>query len=208
MNINTMWNQPDPPAADAHPFNTHGPDSDEPWVSVREDGVVEAPGVNYYFDPGHPGAAEYLVETARSLVESYDVDGINIDYVRYPDFNLEVGTSSWGYNEVALERRRRATGRDDVPDAGDPEWSQWRRDQVMTLVRRIYLETYEVDPEVCVSVNSITYGHGPEVQGGWEETRTYAEVLQDWRAWMEEGIVDLNVPMNYKRDWLDDQYDM
>ncbi|MDP9375083.1 MAG: carboxypeptidase regulatory-like domain-containing protein, partial [Chloroflexota bacterium] len=33
-----------------------------------------------------------------------------------------------------------------------------------------------------------------------ENTRTYAEVLQDWRGWMQEGILDLNIPMNYKRE--------
>ena len=38
------------------------------------------------------------------------------------------------------------------------------------------------------------------MQGGWENTRTYREVLQDWRGWMEEGILDLNIPMNYKRE--------
>ncbi|WP_255171514.1 family 10 glycosylhydrolase [Natrononativus amylolyticus] len=207
MNVNTMWNQEEPPEAEDHPFNTHGPGSDEPWHSVREDGEIHV-GHNYFFDPGHPGVADYLVETATSLVENYDVDGINLDYVRYPDHNLEIGTSSWGYNEVALERFRAATGRDDVPDADDEEWAQWRRDQVTNLVRCIYLETYAIDREVCLSINSITYGHGPEQQGGWEESRTYAEVLQDWRAWMEEGIVDLNVPMNYKRDWDDDQAEM
>lgn len=208
MNVNTMWNQPDPPEADGHPFNTNGPDSDEPWVSEREDGVVEAPGTNYYFDPGHPGVADYLVGTATSLVESYDIDGLNLDYVRYPDFNLETGTSSWGYNDVAVARFQAATGRDDVPDADDEEWAGWRRDQVTNLVRRIYLESYAIDPGVRISANTITYGFGPESQGGWESTRTYAEVLQDWQAWMEEGILDLNVPMNYKRDWDENQFEM
>ncbi|WP_440772556.1 family 10 glycosylhydrolase [Natronorubrum sp. DTA28] len=207
MNVNTMWNQETPPEADDHPFNTNGPGSDNPWHSVREDGE-EHVGHNYFFDPGHPAVADYLVDTACSLVEHYDIDGINLDYVRYPDHNIEIGTPSWGYNEVALDRFRAETGRDDVPDADDEEWAQWRRDQVTNLVRRIYVETYATDPEICLSANTITYGYGPEAQGGWESTRTYAEVLQDWRAWMEEGIVDLNVPMNYKRDWDDDQATM
>ncbi|MXV60492.1 family 10 glycosylhydrolase [Natronorubrum sp. JWXQ-INN-674] len=207
MNVNTMWNQAEPPEADDHPFNTHGPGTEDPWHSIREDGE-EHFADNYFFDPGHPGVADYLVDSACSLVDNYDIDGVNLDYVRYPDHNLEIGSSSWGYNETALERFQNETGRDDVPDADDEEWSQWRRDQVTNLVRRIYLETAELDPEICLSANTITYGFGPEQQGGWESSRTYAEVLQDWRAWMEEGIIDLNVPMNYKRDWDDDQADM
>ena len=52
-----------------------------------------------------------------------------------------------------------------------------------------------------MSAATITYGYGPQsVAGGYEGTRTYAEVLQDWRGWMQEGILDINMPMNYKRE--------
>jgi hypothetical protein len=77
---------------------------------------------------------------------------------------------------------------------------QWRRDQVTNIVRRVYLESYALKPHVRISADTITYGYGPLSQGGWENTRTYAEVLQDWKGWMSEGILDLNMPMNYKRE--------
>jgi hypothetical protein len=44
--------------------------------------------------------------------------------------------------------------------------------------------------------------------GGWEKTRPYAEVLQDWKGWLAEGIMDTVVAMNYKRNWLPDQKQM
>jgi hypothetical protein len=72
---------------------------------------------------------------------------------------------------------------------------------VTNLVRKIYLETYAIRPSIRISADTITYGAGPQsVVGGWEKTRTYAEVLQDWAGWLREGIIDLNIAMDYKRD--------
>lgn len=201
-----IWNSEQAPEAEDHVFNTNGPDAegDADWLMRREDGELRA-GADYSLDPGHPEAADYIVEMYTSIVENYDVDGVNLDRIRYPDFNDEEGVSSWGYNPTAVERFQHQTGRDDRPAPNDPEWSDWRREQVTNVVRKVYLETHAIDPSVRVSADTITYGEGPLQQGGWQESRTYNEVLQDWRAWMREGILDLNVPMNYKRDHEPDQ---
>ena len=209
INATTLWNLATPPSSPDHAFNQHGPTADgrDRWLAKRADGA-ELIGNNAYIDPGHPDAVDYVVAGVTSVIENYDVDGVNFDYIRYPDFNSTTTQSDWGYNEVALARFQAATGRTDVPEPTDAEWSDWRRDQVTNLVRKLYLASYEADPSVAVSFNTVTYAFGPQTYGSWEQTRPYAEVMQDWRDWMREGIVDLNVPMNYKRNWLDDQAQM
>ena len=196
-----IWNSAIAPTDPAHVFNQHGPSKSgaDNWLMLRSDGANRA-GSDYLLDPGHPAAADYIVKMYTSVVENYDVDGINFDRVRYPDFTLGLNVPSWGYNPVAVARFQEATGRTDVPAPTDPQWAQWRRDQVSGIVRRVYLESYALNPDVRVSADTITYGYGPQSVGGWQQTRTYAEVLQDWRGWMEEGILDLNIPMNYKRE--------
>ena len=156
-----------------------------------------------YLDPGHPAAADYIVSMYTSLAENYDIDGLNFDRIRYPDGQLATWPedNSWGYNPVALQRFHAATGRTDRPLPNDAEWSQWRRVQITNIVRRVYLETFAIDPSIRISADTITYGDGPDQLGGWEASRPYRETLQDWRAWMDEGILDLNIPMNYKREW-------
>lgn len=201
-----IWRGTTPPPDPSHVFNRHGPSAAgrDYWLTVRADGVDRL-GDDYFLDPGHADAAEWVVRVATSIVENYDVDGINLDRIRYPDGNLGTNVPSWGYNPTALARFQAATGRSDRPAPADPEWAQWRRDQVTSIVRKIYLESYAIRPRVRVSADTIAYGYGPSTQGGWEHTRTYAELLQDWRGWMREGILDLNVPMDYKRDALPDQ---
>ncbi|HEX4743841.1 MAG TPA: family 10 glycosylhydrolase [Candidatus Limnocylindria bacterium] len=196
-----IWNSVVPPRDPSHVFNTHGPSKTgyDNWIMTRSDGANRG-GLDYYLDPGHPAAADYIAEMYLSVIRNYDVDGVNFDRVRYPDFTLGLGVPSWGYNPVAVARFQEATGRTDRPAPTDAQWAQWRRDQVTNIVRKVYVEAHAIKPHVRISADTITYGYGPQSVGGWESTRTYAEVLQDWRGWMREGILDLNIPMNYKRD--------
>jgi uncharacterized lipoprotein YddW (UPF0748 family) len=196
-----VWQGPATPTDPAHAFNQHGPSTTgvNNWIDYRSDGADRL--VNEYFiDPGHPDAAAYIVRMATSIASSYNVDGINLDRIRYPDGNLGTNLPSWGYNPTAIARFQAATGRQDRPAASDAAWTQWRRDQVTNVVRKIYLETYAIRPTIRISADTITYGSGPQSVGGWEKTRTYAEVLQDWVGWLREGIIDLNIAMDYKRD--------
>lgn len=201
-----IWNFPDtqPPANPNHVFNLHGTSKtgSDNWIMQRYDGANRA-GADYLLDPGHPDAADYMVRMYTSVAENYDVDGLNFDRVRYPDqqnTRTFTGFSQWGYNPVAVARFQQLTGRTDRPAPEDAQWLAWRRDQITNIVRRVYVETYAINPNITISADTITYGYGPATQGGWENTRTYKEVIQDWRAWMEEGILDLNIPMNYKRE--------
>ncbi|MEV6108229.1 family 10 glycosylhydrolase [Streptomyces sp. NPDC051940] len=206
VNVNTMWNSATAPRSPDHVFNQHGPGATgaERWLNKKANGQ-ELVGANAYVDPGVPAAVDYIVRGIQSIVRNYDVDGINLDYVRYPDGSSTTTHSDWGYNDVSVARFQHATGRTDVPAPSDPAWGDWRRDQVTNLVRKIYLGIWEVDPQARLSMDAITYGHGPSAVGGWEKTRTYAEVLQDWAGWLDEGIMDTAVTMNYKRNWNPDQ---
>jgi len=201
LNATIMWALDTPPADPSHVFHTHGPAAQgaDNWVMRRHDGAIRG-GNLYYFDPGHPDAAAYIESMFLSIAGAYDVDGINFDFIRYPDYNPGANVPAWGYNPVAVARFQAATGRTDVPTPADLQWMQWRRDQVTNIVRRVYLETYALKPRVRVSAATITYGSAPNELGGWTQTRSYLEVLQDWRGWMEEGILDLNIPMIYRRE--------
>ena len=196
-----IWNSTIPPVNPNHVFNLHGPSKtgSDNWIMLRSDNANRG-GLDYYLDPGHPDAADYIVKMYTSVAANYDIDGLNFDRVRYPDFTLGLNIPSWGYNPVAVQRFNALTGRTGKPAPTDPVWAQWRRDQVTNIVRKVYVETHAIKPHVAISADTITYGYGPQSVGGWESTRTYAEVLQDWRGWMEEGILDLNIPMNYKRE--------
>ncbi|GAA5512812.1 hypothetical protein Dcar01_01536 [Deinococcus carri] len=201
-----IWNSPTPPKSPDHAFNLHGPDRQgrDNWLMKKFDGTVKG-GADWILDPGHPDAAEYIRNMYVSVVKNYDVDGIQFDRVRYPDYNPVGGPNGWGYNETALERYRAETGAQGTPAPEDPAWAVWRRTQVTNLVRDTALAVKAVRPDVSVNAATITYGAGPTTDEGFRATRTYNEVLQDWATWVREGYLDVNVMMNYKRDFVPEQ---
>ncbi len=182
-----VWNSPagQPPQA-MHPYRLH-PD----WLTQDHTGA-KWDGANYAFDPAHPAVQEHTFNVALDLVTRYAIDGLHFDYVRYAG-------REWGYHPVALERYRRTYGRTGTPLPDDLLWRQFRRDQVSALVRRVYLAAQAARPAVKVSAATITFAPGITVTAQWTSSSAYSDVLQDWRAWMQEGILDLNVPMAYFR---------
>ena len=174
-----------------HVWQQHGPSApgNDNWAMLTYGG--EAPG---FLDPGHPDALDYTVSVYLDLLKRYDVDGVQLDYVRY-------GGPTWGYNPTAIARFNQQTGRSGKPAPTDPAWMQWRRDQVTNLVRKLYVESLAIKPRVKITAATIAWGDGPQNDAGWYQTQPYKEVLQDWRAWLEEGIVDMAMPMTYQREY-------
>ena len=189
-----LWGADAPPTDPAHLYYTHGPDAAESWLNRRYDGATR-PDRDVYLDPGVPGVGDYLAEAVVSLAENYDLDGVTLDRLRHPDYNLN-HAPSWGYSAASLERYAQETGNAALPHPTDPVWTAWRREQVSLLERRLYLELKQADPSLWVGAATITYGAPPE---RFDESPAYGLVLQDWAGWSARGFLDLNLPMNYKR---------
>jgi uncharacterized lipoprotein YddW (UPF0748 family) len=222
--LGAIWNRPpsQPPASPEHVFNRHGfdPQTGQPhpgranWLTrtlLPDSGPISHGGYrlgnDFWIDPGHPDAAAYTVEVLLHLVGHYDLDGLHLDRIRYPEFAVAGQTpatgTSIGYNPTSVarfQRRHGLPGGGPPPDPGDPAWSQWRRDQVTGLVRRVYLGALALKPALKVSAALIAFGAGPTSETAWPAAEAFWRVYQDWRAWTQEGVVDLAVPMNYKTE--------
>ena len=47
--------------------------------------LCKAVGGEMFMQPGKPETADYIAELCREIVARYDVDGISLDYIRYPE---------------------------------------------------------------------------------------------------------------------------
>jgi uncharacterized lipoprotein YddW (UPF0748 family) len=181
-------------------------------------------GLEWYIDLGNPQAAAYTIDVLMKLVDEYDLDGLHLDRIRYPEAPVDHnGGANVGYNETSVARFRARYGeraawytKADVgtkvggyvirpgdvgyPRTNDPLWSQWRRDQVTNFLRRLYLNAMAHKPSIKISAALIAYGSGPGVSGGFQHTEAYYGVFQDWQTWTREGILDIVTPMTYKRE--------
>ena len=191
-----LWGNP------AHICTAHGPQAQgaERWTTATFSGEQVGD-----LDFGHPAAVTYMEGVVSHLVQAYPtLDGVHWDFIR-------LAGTSYGYNQVSLDRFNRAVGRalDSRPLPNDQAWGQWRRNRMTELVRRLYIRAKAIRPTIQVSAATITWG-GAGNNGNWEDSAAYAQVFQDWPAWLDEGILDFAVPMHYfeegvprSRAWYD-----
>ena len=183
-----IWsNQSTPPPVSTppHPYNAH-----PEWLTENVLGEIWD-GNSYSFDPGHPEVQRYTYDVCMDIISRYDIDGFNFDYIRYTG-------NTWGYHPVTVARFNAQYNRTGQPSPTDPDWKQFRRDQVTALVRKVYLNAIALKPNIKISADTITWAPGPASLASWySSSAAYNSVLQDWRGWMEEGILDLSIPMAY-----------
>lgn len=196
-----IWNnQNSPPSQPTHPYNLH-----PEWLTQKyrsnpaTQPLTQWDGGNYQLDQGHPAVQQHTFDVAMDILRRYDIDGLHFDYIRYSDGDSSGNNQPWGYHPVSVERFKKLKKRTTTPAPGDAVWLQWRRDQVTALLRKIYLHALAEKPHARISAALITYGGAPSLSASsWLSSAAYSRVLQDWRAWLEEGILDLGCPMAYK----------
>ncbi len=169
------------------------------WLSMNPQGS-DFDGEATKIDPGNPGAADWTFRVYLDVARHYDVDGIHFDFVRY-------GGKEWGYNPVSVARFQQQWGDNkditrieglELPDPADETWKQWRRDQVTNMVRKVYVHAAVVNPKLVVSAAVITWGDAPHTEAEWmSKTAAMNRTMQDWRGWLDEGMIDLACPMTY-----------
>lgn len=168
------------------------------WLSLNARGSHHDPEA-WKIDPGNPDAADWTFRVLMDVVRHYNVDGIHLDAVRY-------GGRGWGYNPTSLARFERLCGRDvrkrlagtGLPAPDDPAWQQWRRRQVTELVRKIYAQAVAIRPQIVVSAAVIAWRDAPKSLSDWiGRSAAMNRVYQDWRGWLQQGILDLACPMTY-----------
>ncbi len=111
-----------------------------------------------------------------------------------------------GYNPISLARfEQRYANQKDIlrlpngkPDPADSRWKAWRREQVTDLVRKVYVQIQQVNPKIAVSAAVIAWGDAPKKDSEWgEKSAAMNRVYQDWRGWLQEGMIDFACPMTY-----------
>lgn len=201
INALYVWSRPTPPASTEHIVHAR-----PEWLMVNRSGRRVAVGdkEGVFVCPSHPDARRHLHALVLDIARRYDVDGVQFDYIRYPgaDYCYCAGCLTRFKRAVrpllpsdlraSLDRRQ---GRLVYPQVLSQRWAEWRREQITSLVRWIYKDLKALKPSLIVSAAVIAWGHFP---GEFSRTEAYRRVGQDWYGWLEEGILDVVVPMTYQ----------
>lgn len=145
----------------------------------------------YFLDPANPEVQEYLITLLKEIATNYDIDGINIDYIRYPvaapSNSPEYLAMSWGYTPYCMQEFKKLYGV--MPTTILPNTQNWKRweefrqnkltefvqklDEVRnTRHRMLFSAVVFPDKEVSASIK-----------------------LQDWGTWAKNRYFDAFTPL-------------
>lgn len=130
---------------------------------------------SYWLDPGLPEVREYIAGLIEEMVENYDVDGVHLDFIRYPgkNFNDEFSYNVYG-NGISID--------------------DWRRNNITSLVELISKKVKSKKPLIKIGAAPIGVFKNQNGMYGWEG---FTEIYQDSREWLKRGLLDYVAPQIY-----------
>ncbi len=136
-------------------------------------------GDQWMMDPGVPGTDAHLAAICREIVEHYNVDGIHLDYIRYPERGIPFNDSKT-YKKYGKGQNKKA----------------WRTENVTRCVRAVHAAVKSVRPWVKISCSPVGKHADLARQSsyGWNARDA---VHQDAQRWLREGWMDMLFPMMY-----------
>ena len=155
---------------------------------VNIDGTYDT--TNVFLDPGHPGVVDHNTSVILDCLSKYDIDGINLDYIRYP------GGNNYGYNPVSVARFNALNGRTGDPATTDTAWGDWRRECVTLEVKKGYIKAWKMKPNAVYTICGIV-GGSEYSEANYPRSSTYASTFQDWVGWLRAGVIDYTSLMDY-----------
>lgn len=144
----------------------------------------------YFVDPANPDVQAFLYNLIDEIILRYRPDGINLDYIRYPQSLApnysNYDQSNWGYTKYAREEFEKMYGVDPIElTTKDPLWYQWkmyRASKVTEFVKRIG----RLARMNRVTTTAVIF---PNIQ------MAYDTKLQDWKNWSMNEYIDGFTPL-------------
>ncbi len=189
---------PKPVAAELYDMSPRDPAFRQKIVEWSKANRGELEGV--YTGPANPKVRDHIYNIWMDVLKRYAVDGLHFDYVRFasPDFDYSRTSlekfRKWLEPQLSAEERAQLksslkTNPLAAPEMFATKFADFQRLQVTTLVERIYKAVKKRRPEAVVSAAVFA-----------NDENAYTRRFQDWRHWLQMGILDVACPMAYSTD--------
>ncbi len=157
------------------------------WALQSATGSLTPPRQHeFWLDPSCPEARAYIKNLISEIISKYPLDGIQLDYIRYP-FNGK--NSEMGFDWGGRMRFESATGMnlDRLDDDTRQVWQAWKIQQVTNLVQEVSAMVRQMKPNLRIS--AAVYA----LPKRWR----LSAIQQEWEVWVNNGWVDTLNPMTY-----------
>lgn len=143
-------------------------------------------------DPSREESRAFQCAVITEIAKKYDIDGIQIDYIRYPlpIYYQPANYEDFGYQSPASEAFKAEYGVDPaslpITDVRWADWCAFRRNVITDYARRLSETVKAVDESLEISYTCFA---------DYNDRQIY--VYQDVEKWAEEGFADAIYPMIY-----------
>jgi uncharacterized lipoprotein YddW (UPF0748 family) len=187
VNVMPGWRGKEPPKDPRQLYHSR-PD----WFWRDGSGRRQPLGWYNSLNPCWPEVRQYLTSVMHEIVTRYPVDGLHMDYIRFPNewvdaYSPRTTVPDYPRDPKTLALFRKATGH--TPESSPGHWNAWRSAQVTQLVREIRNMMLHVRPRVQLSAAV-----------GAEPDEALRKHFQDPKRWIADGLLDAAYPMNYSND--------
>lgn len=165
------WTGNQPPGVKGPIFQAH-----PNWVAKKIDGTELDASNFYWMIHTHKDVQNFLIALALEVVRNYDIDGIELDRIRYS--SLEYG---YDYYTDSLYRSEH-NGNPPPLNYQNPNWLRWRADKLNDFAQRIKDSIKSANPLINLS-------NAPSLYSSNSYT-SYQRYAQDWVSWVNNGYVD------------------
>lgn len=152
------------------------------------DGYVSHPQEHngYFLDPSNPEVIEFLLKLISEITTKYNVDGVNIDYVRYPNISKENLNNQWGYTKYAREEFFLIYATDPIEIQPRTslwdDWCEYRRNKITRYINEVHnLLKYK-----NIMLSAVIF---PDYKVSLQTK------FQDWYAWVDNCYLDAITPL-------------
>ena len=164
------------------------------WATTdREGNYFDYNSDKAFLDPANPDVKRYLSLLLEEIATDYEVDGIHLDYVRYP-FQNTTGDITYGYSKTARTQFKQMTGVDPIGlNPNHSLWSQWTRfriDQVDNFIGSVSQDLKRLRPDLILSTAVFPIPRRERL----------FKIQQHWEEWINQEWIDMLVPMTYAED--------
>lgn len=161
------------------------------WYDVTNTGE---PREEIFFSPANSEYRKAYMDYVRYILTHYDIDGLQLDYIRYPQFYNGVDA---GYDEATIKLFEEKTGLGEsvVREigkqlTGHPQWKTWwnfKTELINSWVKEIYGMAFELRPDIYVTAAVAA-------------SDSVGNYCQDPAAWIKGGYIDGIYVMSYAEE--------
>ncbi len=146
----------------------------------------------HFFCASRPAVEDFWLQVYRDMLTRYDVDGLQLDYIRYPV--SEPWENGYCYCTTCRDNFKSEHGRDPhtlTPDDETlwQEWNDYRVAQITRFVGRVRKLVDEVKPDLDLSADVF-----PVL------SESLVNKQQNWGSWLDKGFMDELFIMSYTHD--------